>query len=645
MIDLHNMIGNETLILISPLIYTGILLLTYIARELGLVKPIDPTFHNYNMTLQSFVLLSLTIYDYFQVANYYNLDLTDFIAVSNKGGDYHQFANQHFLWIFLASKVWEWIDTVLLIINRKKIIWLHLWHHATIVFAFYTGFHASSNFWIGSLNSFIHIIMYLYYADVKFIKPFAKYLTQLQIVQLFGGVFMNCISYNYNVGNTRLQQFSIINGVFCLSYGLMFLQFYAAKYKPKKSERETKIKPSKFIIIDGYEYDITNFKHPGGNVINYMANGQNATEAFNEFHFRSEKAKKVLKSLPHKPNEKKFDDEQILKEFAAFRADLERRGFFKPSYFHIVYRVLELIGLFAFGVYMIPRNLVISILVLGLFGGRCGWIQHEGGHNSLTGIITIDKFIQKIFLGFGLFNAGIMWNKMHNKHHATPQKIKHDIDLDTTPFVAFFDQAIESARAKYWSSLWIKCQVYTFLPITSGFIVPTFWAFYLHPREMIKNKDWFQSVCVIAGVVSRIYAFQTLLGSSLLEAIFYNQCISSVSAIYLFGHFSLSHTFTPIIKENDDPSWVRYAIEHSVDISPQNPFVSWIMGYLNCQVIHHLFPSMPQYRGPEVSLELIELCKKWNIKYTILGYGEAWRLMFKNLNDIGAHYTKGEKNA
>jgi fatty acid desaturase len=59
------------------------------------------------------------------------------------------------------------------------------------------------------------------------------------------------------------------------------------------------------------------------------------------------------------------------------------------------------------------------------------------------------------------------------------------------------------------------------------------------------------------------------------------------------------------------------------------------MGYLNCQVIHHLFPSMPQYRGPQVSLELQEFCDKWDIKYTIMNYVDAWRCMFKNLNDIG----------
>jgi fatty acid desaturase len=37
--------------------------------------------------------------------------------------------------------------------------------------------------------------------------------------------------------------------------------------------------------------------------------------------------------------------------------------------------------------------------------------------------------------------------------------------------------------------------------------------------------------------------------------------------------------------------------------------VDWVMGYLNYQVIHHMFPAMPQYRGPAVSKELQLLAK------------------------------------
>lgn len=39
-------------------------------------------------------------------------------------------------------------------------------------------------------------------------------------------------------------------------------------------------------------------------------------------------------------------------------------------------------------------------------------------------------------------------------------------------------------------------------------------------------------------------------------------------------------------------------------------------GYLNYQVIHHLFPSMPQCYGPLVSPELRAKAKEWGITYT-----------------------------
>ena len=51
------------------------------------------------------------------------------------------------------------------------------------------------------------------------------------------------------------------------------------------------------IIIGEYSYDITDFNHPGGNIIKYME-GQDATNVFKEFHFRSKKAKHILQSLP-----------------------------------------------------------------------------------------------------------------------------------------------------------------------------------------------------------------------------------------------------------------------------------------------------------------------------------------------------------
>ena len=417
-------------------------------------------------------------------------------------------------------------------------------------------------------------------------------------------------------------------GVSFFSIGVLCLQYFFSKQpKPNKTEpnKEEKIR------IGEYEYDITNFNHPGGKVIHFMTQGQDATNAFEEFHYRSKKATRILQSLPKVKIATPKDEHEMLLDFKRFRQSLEDRGYFEPSYSHIVYRLIELFAIYSAAIYMIPVDISISILLFGLFGGKCGWIQHEGGHNSLTGNIQIDKRIQNVFIGFGLLTDGSMWNHMHNRHHATPQKIGQDMDLDTAPLVAFYKGAIEKYSGNSFVKWWLSFQMITFLPITSGIFVMFFWIFYLHPRKIIRDTNVSQACIIAFGHSTRILSFMVLGNTDIYHALFYHILSLWVSGVFLFGHFSLSHTFTPVVKADENPNWVRFAIEHTVDIEPQNPVVCWVMGYLNCQVIHHLFPSMPQYRGPAVSRELIPFCKKWDIKYTIVSYFDAWTFMFSNL--------------
>jgi hypothetical protein len=85
----------------------------------------------------------------------------------------------------------------------------------------------------------------------------------------------------------------------------------------------------KTILIDNREYDISNFKHPGGNVIFYMTEGQDASLAFYEFHRRSKKTTQILKSLPNKASERNPDDndKEMIEDFIKFRTSLEERGY------------------------------------------------------------------------------------------------------------------------------------------------------------------------------------------------------------------------------------------------------------------------------------------------------------------------------
>ncbi len=58
----------------------------------------------------------------------------------------------------------------------------------------------------------------------------------------------------------------------------------------------------KEILINGYFYDVTNFDHPGGNIISFFINnfqGEDGSLTFRQFHHRSiAKASMILNSLP-----------------------------------------------------------------------------------------------------------------------------------------------------------------------------------------------------------------------------------------------------------------------------------------------------------------------------------------------------------
>ena len=240
-------------------------------------------------------------------------------------------------------------------------------------------------------------------------------------------------------------------------------------------------------------------------------------------------------------------------------------------------------------------------------------------------------------MGFGVYVSASKWNRMHNRHHATPQKIGHDVDLETTPFVAFYKNAVSDNKAtvRFCSPTWLRFQAYTFLPITSGLLVPVYWRCYLHTAHMIRNGKFREIMWTVLGTTTHIGAFMWLGEHSLGKAFLYHYLSCWLSYIYMFGHFSLSHSTTDTVGEEENPSWIRYAIEHSVDISTTNYLVGWVMGYLNYQVVHHLFPSMPQYRGYEVSKELVPFCKKYGIEYKRIGYARAWGEMLGNLNSVG----------
>jgi hypothetical protein len=90
---------------------------------------------------------------------------------------------------FYISKYWEFLDTILLILKGKKVMFLQTYHHAGVVLTMWAmcASAEATVFVVVGLNSFIHTIMYTYYAfaALGYSWPLKNVLTQAQVRRLY----------------------------------------------------------------------------------------------------------------------------------------------------------------------------------------------------------------------------------------------------------------------------------------------------------------------------------------------------------------------------------------------------------------------------------------------------------------------------
>eukprot|EP00188_Purpureofilum_apyrenoidigerum_P000315 Plantae.Rhodophyta-Purpureofilum_apyrenoidigerum.ctg11313.p1 GENE.Plantae.Rhodophyta-Purpureofilum_apyrenoidigerum.ctg11313~~Plantae.Rhodophyta-Purpureofilum_apyrenoidigerum.ctg11313.p1 ORF type:complete len:301 (-),score=50.80 Plantae.Rhodophyta-Purpureofilum_apyrenoidigerum.ctg11313:71-952(-) len=91
------------------------------------------------------------------------------------------------MYVFYLSKYYELFDTVIMVLKKRKLNFLHIYHHCVVMPLFW-GYMQSSMVihWILVVaNSLVHVFMYYYYAIATFGKTvwWKKYLTLAQIVQ------------------------------------------------------------------------------------------------------------------------------------------------------------------------------------------------------------------------------------------------------------------------------------------------------------------------------------------------------------------------------------------------------------------------------------------------------------------------------
>jgi len=146
-------------------------------------------------------------------------------------------------WWFFFSKVIELSDTIFFILRKKnnQLTFLHIYHHGTMIFNWWAGIKylaGGQSFFIGLLNSFVHIIMYSYYwlsalgPHMQKYLWWKRYLTSLQLVQFV--LLTAHTGYNLYAECDFPDAMNAMVCTYLVTLIILFSNFYYQSYRKRK---------------------------------------------------------------------------------------------------------------------------------------------------------------------------------------------------------------------------------------------------------------------------------------------------------------------------------------------------------------------------------------------------------------------------
>ena len=149
--------------------------------------------------------------------------------------------------LFVLSKVLELGDTVFIVLRKQPLIFLHWYHHATVLMYVWYSYpeKIASGRWFMVMNYVVHSFMYTYYFLRAMKYQFPKWvnmcITSMQLLQMVVGILVNVVAYAVLIDGGDCGH-NYINIKYCLmmylSYLVLFAHFFYTTYMMKKPAPE-----------------------------------------------------------------------------------------------------------------------------------------------------------------------------------------------------------------------------------------------------------------------------------------------------------------------------------------------------------------------------------------------------------------------
>jgi linoleoyl-CoA desaturase len=263
-------------------------------------------------------------------------------------------------------------------------------------------------------------------------------------------------------------------------------------------------------------------------------------------------------------------------------------------------------------------------IVLGLTAAAVAFnIQHDGGHEAYSNHPWINKIAAKSLDMLG--GSSYLWRWKHGVFHHTYVNITgHDTDIDLgilgrlTPH-----QKLRSFHRWQFIYLWplyglitIKWQLFDdFRDVLTGHVGT-------HRVPRPKGRD------LVVFLLGKLFFITMALGIPLLvhpvwKVLLFYGISSLVTGVVLSVVFQLAHCVEDAefpMPQGDtgemENAWAIHQTETTVDFGRRSRIMAWLLGGLNFQIEHHLFPRICHVNYPAMSPVVEQTCQEFGVRYS-----------------------------
>jgi fatty acid desaturase len=277
----------------------------------------------------------------------------------------------------------------------------------------------------------------------------------------------------------------------------------------------------------------------------------------------------------------------------------------------------------------------LTAVALGLAFTQIAFLGHDGGHQQVfTSRRANDAFGRVL----GDLLTGLSygwWIDKHNRHHANPNKEDHDPDIGDG--VLAFTTGQVAARTGRVGRAIARRQAWLFFPLL------TLEGINLHVASLMALRRSADRSCrggsrrtemVLLTVHLAAYFAGLLLIMSPVKVLVFVAIHQAVWGVYMGCSFAPNHKGMPVIAADEKVDYLRRQVITSRNVRG-GWFTDQLLGGLNYQIEHHLFPNMPRASLRHAQLLVRRYCVELDVPYCETSLLGSYVAALRYLNSLG----------